>query len=451
MQLPAQYPATDALMPSALRALFLCLSLLLLPPFAAASLVADDFSLLQRGTSNPGTTLLIVAGIDGDEPGGFHAAATLATRYRISGGQLWIVPDFHARAIRKRVRGDINLKFAAIASDDPLFAPVERIKQIVTAAEVDLVINLHDGSGFYHPTRIDRQRNPWRWGQSIVIDQEELPGVPFGELHRTATAVLEQINRQARSEAEFFQVKNMRTATLPATAAAPRSLSYFAVQNGKPALSIEASKTHPVYLRTYYHLLAIEALMKQAGISFTRDFQLNPAAVDRVLREDARMTLAHGRIFLDLNAMRRELADFPLPAQAERTVAAANPLISLQPEGEQYRIHYGNNRLALLHPRRVELDPAPQPVAMTIDGVRRQVEPGGVVAVRSQVQVSPAADVRISVVGLDQAKTGDDGMMVFDKKALDPRASIDRAGELFRLEIYRAGRFSGMILLDFRS
>jgi len=50
---------------------------------------AFDFSLHQQQGDQTGPTLLVIAGIQGDEPGGFNAAAILATRYRIEKGQLW--------------------------------------------------------------------------------------------------------------------------------------------------------------------------------------------------------------------------------------------------------------------------------------------------------------------------------------------------------------------------
>lgn len=414
--------------------------------FTAVPTPASDFSFSKKGGAEAGATLLIIGGIDGDEPGGFHAAATLTTRYQINNGQLWIVPNLNQRAILERVRGEMNLKFAHIEKNDPLYPQVKKIKKIILDEQVDLVINLHDGSGFYHPTRLNSQRNPWRWGQSIVIDQENLSNTPYGGLYDISAALISRINPAALSPDGHFQIKNMRTPSLDETSPTPKSLSYFAVRHGKPALSFEASKSFPVHIRTYYHLVALEALMDEVGISYSRDFELTPAAVARVVREDAQMTLAQGRIHLDLNSMSSDLEDFPLTIDPLLSFLATNPLISLQPENDKYRIHYGNNRLALLHPRWVEIDPQPEPLAMIVDGIPLRIQPGTIVEVNSQVRIDPQPNYEIKIAGINGKDSALNRIQI-----INGETSIDQSGRLLRLEIYRDQLFSGMILLDFRA
>lgn len=406
---------------------------------------AADFSFVRNTGVAPGPTLLITAGIDGDEPGGIHAAATLITRYQIRSGQLWIAPDLHPQAILQRERGEMNLKFALIEDSDPLYSSVARIKQMVLDQQVDLLVNLHDGSGFYSPERISRQRNPGSWGQSVVIDQQTLPGNRFGNLQDLATAIVSGITPHLLRPNEHFQIKNMRTASLDPEAPTHKSLSWFALRHGKPALTIEASKTHPVHIRVYYHLLALEALLNEVSISFTRDFELTPQGVARVIREDAQMTLAQGRIHLDLNRMQRNLYNFPLPAEPQFSTSVTNPLISLQPEENGYRIHYGNNRLALLHPRQVEIAADLKAIPMIIDGIRQQVTPGAILAVDSHVQIEPLPDYQFTLAG-HNGKWPDQATRIEAD-----RVAVDRSGRLLRLEIYRDDMFSGMILLDFRN
>jgi len=410
-----------------------------------ATTATADFSFVRNTGVAPGPTLLVTAGIDGDEPGGIHAAATLITRYQITSGQLWIVPDLHPQAILQRERGEMNLKFAHIEQTDPLYDSVARIKAMVLDQQVDLLVNLHDGSGFYHPVRINRQRNPGSWGQSVVIDQQTLSDIRFGNLEYLATVIIAGISPFVLSSDENFQIKNMHTATLDPDAATRKSLSWFALRHGKPALTLEASKTHPVAIRAYYHLLALEALMKQVGITFSRDFELTPQAVARVIREDAQMTLAQGRIHLDLNQMHRNLYNFPLPADPQISTSVNNPLISLQPEDKGYRIHYGNNRLALLHPRRVDISADIEAIPVMIDGIHYQVTPGTILPVNSHVRIEPLPGYQFTLAGHNgswpKLATRIDG----------DKVSVDRSGRLLRLEIYRDNMFSGMILLDFRN
>ena len=135
--------------------LLLCALVLI---FTCTPPASADFSFVRNSGVAPGPTLLVTAGIDGDEPGGIHAAATLITRYQIRSGHVWVVPDLHPRAILLRERGEMNLKFDHIDLSDPLYDSIARIKDMVLDQQVDLLVNLHDGSGFYHPERISRDR-----------------------------------------------------------------------------------------------------------------------------------------------------------------------------------------------------------------------------------------------------------------------------------------------------
>ena len=83
-----------------------------------------EFTLHKLESDNPGPTLLIIGGIQGDEPGGFTAASMLVTDYKVSKGQIWVVPNLNFESIIKRsrgVHGDMNRKFSTIPSSDPEF------------------------------------------------------------------------------------------------------------------------------------------------------------------------------------------------------------------------------------------------------------------------------------------------------------------------------------------
>ena len=414
----------------------------------AAPVDAADFSFHRLGSAASGPTLLIIAGVDGDEPGGFHAAATLVTRYRIEQGQLWVVPNLSFADILKRRRGTMNLKFATIDKHDRYYSQVRRIQAIISQPKVDLVLNLHDGSGFYHPTRIDSQRNPDRWGQCFVIDQTHIDASPFGALEQRVAAARDRLNQQIAAKDHQFQLKNARTHTLASTAPARQSLTYFATRQNKPALAIEASKTDPVHLRSYYHLLALETFMDIAGIAYQRDFPLTPAGVAQVIAADGRLELAEGRIQLRLSNMRPQLDQFPLPKAKPAEFSAANPLITLQPVKQRYRIHYGNNRLAYLNPQPVELDRNLAQISMVIDGVEQQVELGSVIPVADSFRIEPPPTYRANVIGYAGANNDDSGLIV-EQKQLLRRYSIDREGQRYRVEIYQDEKFSGMVLVDF--
>jgi predicted deacylase len=107
------------------------------------------FTLSRHGDNSP--AVLVVGGIQGDEPGGFSAATLLATHYTITKGAVWIVPNLNFPSIVRNSRGlhgDMNRKFLRLDKNDPEYPTVSRIQELIRHPDVKLVLNLHDGSGF---------------------------------------------------------------------------------------------------------------------------------------------------------------------------------------------------------------------------------------------------------------------------------------------------------------
>ena len=81
-----------------------------------------DFTLHKKGTDPDENVLLVIGGIQGDEPGGFNAASLLVTHYKITKGRVWVVPNLNFLSIVERSRGpygDMNRKFADLSPKDP--------------------------------------------------------------------------------------------------------------------------------------------------------------------------------------------------------------------------------------------------------------------------------------------------------------------------------------------
>ena len=212
--------------------------------------------------------VLVVGGIQGDEPGGFSAATLLTTHYTIQKGVLWVVPNLNFPSIIKRSRGlhgDMNRKFAKLDNSDPEFGTVRRIQELISHPRVSLVLNLHDGSGYYRQSYEDKLRNPNRWGQSVIIDQEALDGAFMGSLGEEARQAAEAANSKLLSPQHVLHVHNTKTAE--GDHEMDKSLSYFAVRQGKAAFGLEASKEFSVEVRAYYHLLMVESFLAQAGVT----------------------------------------------------------------------------------------------------------------------------------------------------------------------------------------
>lgn len=58
----------------------------------------------------------------------------------------------------------MNRKFARLDETDPEFSTVRRIQELIRRPEVALVLNLHDGSGYYRSTYENYHLQPRAWG-----------------------------------------------------------------------------------------------------------------------------------------------------------------------------------------------------------------------------------------------------------------------------------------------
>jgi len=78
-------------------------------------------NLIKKENLDSNTTLLVIGGIHGNEPGGYYAAAILASHYTILSKNLWVIPNLNKESIikfRRGVNGDMNRKFASIKKGD---------------------------------------------------------------------------------------------------------------------------------------------------------------------------------------------------------------------------------------------------------------------------------------------------------------------------------------------
>ncbi|MFH0821853.1 MAG: M14/M99 family metallopeptidase [Pseudomonadota bacterium] len=220
----------------------------------------------------PGPTLLIVGGIQGDEPGGY-LAADLYADLSLKRGSLILVPRANFLAIVKNsrgVNGDMNRKFAPGPSDkDVDLQVVGVIKSLM--AKSDFFLNLHDGSGYYSPKWESPLRNPMRFGQSIIADSEEYKRadgkvLKLGEIAR---AVINRVNPQIPDRNHVFRFNNHRTLDPKSPhKEQTRSATFHALTNrGIPSFGIETSKEISDYrLRVRYQTMVINAFLEEFGI-----------------------------------------------------------------------------------------------------------------------------------------------------------------------------------------
>ncbi len=427
-----------------------CAAAALAWPWAAPAAGSLEFSLHRIQGERDGPTALVIGGIQGDEPGGFNAASLLATHYRLERGAVWVVPNLNFESIVRRsrgVHGDMNRKFPAVSSADPDHARVERIKRIITDPQVGYVLNLHDGSGFFRLHHHDALRNPARWGQSIIIDQESMDRAPHAPLGGLARRVSDRVNGTLIDDEHRVHVKNTRTRDGNAEMA--KTLTYFAINQGKPAVGLEASKSLPTHLRVYYHLRLIEAYLSELGIEFERRFSLTPIAVQRTVDENVKVAFYDRRLFLELAGARGILRYVPMKKNEELRYEASSPLVAVVNAGGTFRVSYGNRRVTRLHPQFFDYDASVDGVTIRVDGVARRAAVGSVVEVSERFSVEAPADMRVNVIGWRRADIGNESGVEIRRGEIAERFSVDRDATVFRVELYRGERFAGMVLVRF--
>ncbi|MDR2726956.1 MAG: succinylglutamate desuccinylase/aspartoacylase family protein [Deltaproteobacteria bacterium] len=420
---------------------------LLLVPTVVLADWDPAFTVHKFGTGSP--VVLIVGGIQGDEPGGFSAAALLATQYRFTRGSIWVVPNLNFPSIIHHSRGDhsdMNRKFAHMAESDPDYATVRRIQKLITAPEVDLVLNLHDGSGFYRPTYEDKKHNPHRWGQSVIFDMSVLDGHPLGDLEGRARRVVLEVNKALLQPGHVYHTMN--THTDRGHPEMEKTLSWFAVRNGKPAYGIEASKEFTVPGRTYYHLQVIEVFLRLAGLEFERSFPLTFKGVRAALQSDLSVAFAGDRFRLPLEDVRPRLRGYiPLPRDLYADLSLSKPILAVLRDQNELRVHYGNRLLTRFTPEWHDCRFEAPDFSVVVDGQPRTVRVGEIVPVRERFVVQ-SAGLRINAIGTGRGP--DESNTVLCKKDFRPDYSVDTGGTIFRVEGYYGKEFAGMFLVCFK-
>ena len=421
--------------------------------FLAVNLFATtksfDFDLIKKGKDDD-NTLLIVGGIQGDEPGGFMAASLIATHYKITKGSVWVVPNLNFYSIIKRSRGpfgDMNRKFAKISKDDPDYDSVQRIKKYIKSENVKLIVNLHDGSGFYRHKYIDRLHSQYRWGQSTIIDQEKLNIQKYSNLGEISEQVCDHINKYLIDIEHSYRVKNTKTRL--GDKEMEKTLTYYAINNGKAAFGHETSKSLPLHERVYYQLLGLEKYMDIMGIEYTRNFTLSPKIVKNVVDNDIYISFYDEKINLPLGKVKNILKYFPIKKDGSIDFVPSNPLMTIIKNGKNYTIHYGNRRLAHLSPDYLDIINEERKVKIKVDGKETKVKYGSIVKAYEDFYVYPQNGIRVNVIGYRHKRKRNESGLKIKKHQISKRFSIDKKGNIYRVEFYKDKSFAGMVLVKF--
>jgi hypothetical protein len=407
-----------------------------------------DFNIIKKGFKD-NNTLLIVGGIQGDEPGGFMAASLIVTHYKITKGSVWVVPNLNFYSIIKRSRGpygDMNRKFAYLPKSDPEYETIERIKGYINDKNVKLIVNLHDGSGYYRPKYQDAEHSPAKWGQCSIIDQEIIKDHKYSNLFEISNNVVDYVNENLVSKEHKYHLHNTRTRE--GDKEMEKTLTYYAINQGKAAFGNEASKNLPTHQRTYYHLLALEKYMDTMGIEYERKFKLNDEVVKNIINNDIEISLYNNRIKLPLSKIRDILHYFPVKNDGTIDFVPSNPLMSIVKRDNEYIIYYGNRRLSRLKADYIDYTNENKDVKIKIDNKDKKTPFGSLITVKDKFEVFPIKNYRVNVIGYTNESNKETNVSINRNKMME-RFSIDKDGSIYRIEFYSKEKFAGMILVKF--
>ena len=225
----------------------------------------------------PGKTMMIIGGIQGDEPSSY-ITADLYADINLLKGNLIVVPraNFYSILLNRRngQTGDMNRKFSPDPGRKRKYHLEEEVVSLLKhlIAESDVLLNLHEGSGFYNPKWINSRENPQRYGQSIIYDAEEYKP-PFGRetiyLGAIARQVVREVNSRITNSRYRFRPNNHDTLSANTTHREQReSATYYALTRAHiPAFGIETSKDiKELGEKIQLHKMVINAMMDAFGI-----------------------------------------------------------------------------------------------------------------------------------------------------------------------------------------
>ncbi|MGN8361242.1 DL-carboxypeptidase Csd4 [Helicobacter pylori] len=399
--------------------------------------------------------LLLLAGIQGDEPGGFNATNLFLMHYSVLKGLVEVVPVLNKPSMLRNHRGlygDMNRKFAALDKNDPEYPTIQEIKSLIAKPNIDAVLHLHDGGGYYRPVYIDATLNPKRWGNCFIIDQDEVKGAKFPNLLAFANNTIESINAHLLHPIEEYHLKNTRTAQ--GDTEMQKALTFYAINQKKSAFANEASKELPLASRVFYHLQAIEGLLNQLNIPFKRDFELNPNSVHALINDKSLWAKISSLPKMPLFNLRPKLNHFPLPHNTkipQIPIESNAYIVGLVKNKQEVFLKYGNKLMTRLSPFYIEFDPSLEEVKMQIDNKDQMVKIGSVVEVKESFYIHAMDNIRANVIGFSVSNESKPNEMGYTIRFKDfqKRFSLDKQERIYRIEFYKNNAFSGMILVKF--
>ncbi len=343
----------------------------------------------------------------------------------------------------------MNRKFYALEDNDKDKKIIKDIKKIILSKKVSLILNLHDGHGFYRKENQGNIFNPNAWGQTCVIDQFKLKQTQaFGNLNNIALTVKKNINMKLLKEHHSFDIRN--TNTKFDDEAMQLSLTYFAVTNNKPAFAIESSKNlSSLSKKVFYQLLAIEEFMKIMKISFEKDFDLNEKELNKVLQDYGSLQI-NNNISLNLSDIKKSLSFIPLKSRGN-VFKFFHPLGSVKKKGDNFIVYIGHKNITKLKPQYFKLSKnCMKKFSVKIDKKMKYLDFSSAFEVNDDFNIIQDSDFRVNVIGFSSNKHLLECGVDINQKSLNKRYSVDKSAKIYRIEFYKGNNFCFMSTVHFK-
>ena len=424
---------------------------LILLSFVSLLFGANLHYTLYKKESNNGPVMLIIGGIHGNEPGGYYAPQVFLKKYSITYGNVWIVPNLNFDSIianQRGIYGDMNRKFASIDRNDKDFAIVSDIKKTIVDPSVDIILNLHDGHGFYRQRYINGLLNPNSWGQAYIIDQKILHGAnKFGNLDEMARRVSKNASVSLIEESHEFNVKNTDTKTKDKDM--QKSLTYFAIRSGKPAFAVETSKNiTDTATKVLYQLKSLEEFMNATGIKFTRNFDLSIPEINKILAQNGFIRFNKSNTILPLDDLKDKNSFVPI-AQGDTSYSSETPLVGIKTIPNVIGIYNGSKKLGYIQTVPAQMDNSLKEIEITSNGVVSKTKLAQIIPIHSPFKITVPSGYRVNVIGFTHNKYNDENGVEITKQKIDKRYSVDKSANCYRVEFYKGTSYCGNIIVQF--
>ncbi len=240
----------------------------------------SDFELevIRINGKTNGPSLLIFGGIHGDEEGGYNSAEVLSG-IQLYKGNLVIVPRVNFAGImryRREIYGDMNRKFTEKDyPNDPDHKIMILLKKLIS--EADIFINQHDAFGFHRKKYISKNYNPFRYGQSLIVDTGKIYSKKLNrelDINIIGKRIVDNVNKEIKNKKHHFCFWNQNSISINTKFKdMQKSATHYAVTKYSiPAFGLETSKNLPSSsLKIKYQLLVIKKIMDE----FNFEYELN--------------------------------------------------------------------------------------------------------------------------------------------------------------------------------